>query len=443
MIKGEKQQPGATPETSRERPAAVGSRPSGGYGMAGLAGLAIVGILSLGMLGCSAQVAGYGELTGSGSLFANMRPAAGETSRLLRNAHYYKLMGQPEVALKELELAHQQDPDNLKLVNFLAQSYEELGNFEAARKLYQEALNRNGSQPVLANNLCFNYYLEGRWQKAESCYRQTLARDPGNVAARNNLGLLYCRLGRRDEARRLWQEADGDAAADAKMGQALAALGLSGGELYAREPAPAPPAPRVTSASTPAAAVSRPPASPPSQAQTPTPPPATRPAAVRPVAAKAPAPKPTPIVSQPRKEARKLAALPAKKPPAAAPRPAPPVAAPSRQAPLTCAELVDTAIEVRNGTWTRNLAHETRSLLGQEGFYVAKIGNHIDFGATQTIIYYRPGAERVAQALGAKFFPNAELESSLKLKRGMDVKILLGADLLKRPQLMARLAGEQ
>ena len=77
--------------------------------------------------------------------------------------------------------------------------------------------------------------------------------------------------------------------------------------------------------------------------------------------------------------------------------------------PLTSAELVDTAIEVRNGTRTKNLAHQTRSLLRQEGFTVAWIGNHVDFGAAKTIVYYRPGMERVAWALGHTVFPGAEL----------------------------------
>ena len=109
---------------------------------------------------------------------------------------------------------------------------------------------------------------------------------------------------------------------------------------------------------------------------------------------------------------------------------------------LTSAELADTPIEVRNGTWTKNLAHQTRSLLGQEGFTVAMIGNHVDFGAAKTTIFYRPGAERVARAVGRTLFPGAALEPSMKLKKGVDIKILLGADLLDRPQLMARLGAE-
>jgi hypothetical protein len=123
----------------------------------------------------------------------------------------------------------------------------------------------------------------------------------------------------------------------------------------------------------------------------------------------------------------------------------PPLAAQPLSSPaptlLTAAERVDTAIEVRNGTWTKDLARQTRSRLSQEGFTVAMIGNHVDFGATKTIIYYRPEAERVARAVSAAIFPQASLEPNLKLKKGMDIKILLGADLLKSPQLMARLVA--
>ena len=249
MVYGGEQKPGATtgarahgprrgrrPGTGPGLPRSAGRRSSGVYGLAGLAVLALWGAWSLGVVGCSGPGSGYGRIEESpGSLFANMRQSPEEISRLERNAHYYKLMGQPELGLKEMELAHQQNPDNLQITDLLAQNYEELGKFEAARQLYQEALTRHGPNAVLANNLCFSYYQEGRWQEAETCFRQTLAHDPGNVAARNNLGLLYCRLGRQDEARRLWQEAEGVAAADAKMSQALAALGMPERAVYARK----------------------------------------------------------------------------------------------------------------------------------------------------------------------------------------------------------------
>ena len=324
MVNGGEQQPGVAlgarahspprgrrPGTGPGLPGSAGRRSAGRYAVAGLAVLAVLGAWSLGAVGCSALL-GYGQINEDpGSFFANMRLSSGEISRLERNAHYYKLMGQPELGLKELELAHQHYPDNLQITDILAQNYEELGKFEAARQLYQEALTRHGSNPVLANNLCFSYYQEGRWQEAETCFRQTLARDPGNVAARNNLGLLYCRLGRQDEARRLWQEAEGVAAADAKMGQALAFLGMPESAVYARRAAPAPPATQVTQAPTPPAAASRLPApvpaedNPPAQSVTPK-------ESAGQVATNQPAPTPRPVAVKPRPKARKPAAVPPK-----------------------------------------------------------------------------------------------------------------------------------
>jgi Tfp pilus assembly protein PilF len=479
-------------------PRSARRRSSGVYRLGGLAVLALWGAWSLAMVGCSIPGSDYARIAKSpGSLLANMRQSPEEISRLKRNAHYYNLMGQPELGLKEVELAHQQNPDNLQITDLLAQTYEELGKFEAARQLYQEALTRQGPNAVLANNLCFSYYHEGRWQEAETCFRQTLSHNPGNVAARNNLGLLYCRLGRQDEAHRLWQEAEGVAAADTKMNQALAVLGVPESAVYAaRKPDPTPPVARATQAPTPKAAASRLSAAIPAKPDTPAHPVTSQVPAGQ-LAAKPPAPKPVPVEAGPQPEARKQAAVAPKALADATAAPAPQVTGRTSQAPLTAAdtlvatkteteqpaarrqeplgadrakagpgqppsapkseasapmsltspapltavELVDTAIEVRNGTWTKDLARQTRSRLCQEGFTVAMIGNHVDFGAAKTIIYYRPEAERVALTVGRTVFPQAALEPSQKLKEGMDIKILLGADLLERPQLMARLAA--
>jgi hypothetical protein len=454
--------------------------------LAGLAVLALWGAWSLGVVGCTGSGLGYTRMAPPpGTLFANMRYSPDEISRLERNAHYYKLMGQPELGLKEMELARQQNPDNLQITDLLAQSYEELGQFEAARQLYQETLARHASHAALANNLCFSYYREGRWQEAERCFRQTLDRDPGNVSARNNLGLLYCRLGRQDEARRLWREAEGVAAADAKLSQALAVLGMPESAGYARRPDPAPPAARVTQTPAPKTDVSRLPA--PSAAKPDTPaqpvtpkesaiPMATKPQAPGPVAAKTPtpapapieaktqAPPPAPVATKPQTPAPvAVAAKPPTPPPApveaslppeapkqavAAPKalvaetpaPAVPQAAPlPSQAPLTAAEFVDTAIEVRNGTRTNDLAQQTRTLLHREGFNVTRIGNQRYSDKAKTTIFYRPGAERVARAVGATAFPAAELATNARLKKGIDILVLLRRDLLENPQFMARL----
>jgi len=105
----------------------------------------------------------------------------------------------------------------------------------------------------------------------------------------------------------------------------------------------------------------------------------------------------------------------------------------------TAEELIASVIEIRNGTWARMLAHQTRDRLSQQGFHVGMIGNHIDFGAETTVIYYRPGTEKVAQALDSQIFPGAQLVESPKLRKGVAIKILLGRDLLAQPQTMARL----
>ncbi len=109
---------------------------------------------------------------------------------------------------------------------------------------------------------------------------------------------------------------------------------------------------------------------------------------------------------------------------------------------LSAAELINTAIEVRNGTRIHNLAHQIRSLLSQEGFTVGIIGNHIDFGAEYTLIYYRPEAEKVARALNSRIFPGARMIPTEKLNHGMSIRVVLGHDLQERPRLMSRLAEE-
>ena len=472
-------------------------------------------------------------------------PAAMDSARLLYNAHYYQLMGRPEIALKELQQAHEVDPANLKVVDALAQMYQEQGQFQQAQELYQETLKRYGENRALHNNWCFSYYLQGDLGRAESCLQEALARDPGNMAARNNLGLLWCRQGKLAEAKRLWEEAEGAALAQTRMNQALAFLGMSAPAYYAKLAEPGPGAPLADSSAKPPAA-----AAPPTVKAAPAP----RPLAAAPKAEVNEAAKPTepglalpqqPAASrQPKSatpaiiasqdgsllvaegqtsvkataatalaesakapapvlvttQAGSLAAEPpittkaatpatpaATRPTAGlteaakvAPPPAPPVAASSGKsvaaqgetlvtapaparalaaaarakvkkaakatAPrtiLAAAERVKTGIEILNGNGIRGLARLTQTVLFQEVFNVARIGDYINFGAESTVIYYRPGAERVARVLHSEIFPEAQLAESSKLRKGVAIKILLGRDLLEQPQIMARLRGEE
>ena len=468
-------------------------------------------------------------------------PAAMDSTRLLYNAHYYQLMGRPEIALKELQQAHEVDPANLKVVDALAQMYQEQGQFQQAQELYQETLKRYGENRALHNNWCFSYYLQGDLGRAESCLQEALARDPGNMAARNNLGLLWCRQGKLAEAKRLWEEAEGAALAQTRMNQALAFLGMSAPAYYAKLAEPGPGAPLADSSAKPPAA-----AAPPTVKAAPAP----RPLAAAPKAEVNEAAKPTEpglaLPQQPAASRQPKSATPAiiasqdgsllvaegqtsvkataaaglaesaKAPapvlvttqagflaaeppitakaatpatPAAtrptaglteaakvAPPPAPPVAASSGKsvaaqgetlvtapaparalaaaarakvkkaakatAPrtiLAAAERVKTGIEILNGNGIRGLARLTQTVLFQEAFNVARIGDCINSGAESTVIYYRPGTERVARVLHSEIFPEAQLAESSKLRKGVAIEILLGRDLLAQPQTMARL----
>jgi hypothetical protein len=118
-------------EPNQKRTGNTGARPPRrilcrsfyGWALACLAVVAFGITCFLGVVGCGpVQSSGYLEVT-PGNTFPGVRQSPQELARVLRNAQYYKLLGRPELALKELEQAHRQNPDNLKIANVLAQTY--------------------------------------------------------------------------------------------------------------------------------------------------------------------------------------------------------------------------------------------------------------------------------------------------------------------------------
>ena len=129
----------------------------------------VLGILLRLGIGCGVQDSHLGrgsEVTGG------FRWAADDTARMLRNVQYFKLMGQPELGIKELEEAHRLNPGNLEVADALAQYYDELGLGARAQQIYLEALALAPDTPALQNNLCFSYYQAGNWSEAESVLSQ-------------------------------------------------------------------------------------------------------------------------------------------------------------------------------------------------------------------------------------------------------------------------------
>ena len=108
---------------------------------------------------------------------------------------------------------------------------------------------------------------------------------------------------------------------------------------------------------------------------------------------------------------------------------------------LTAQELIETGIRVENGNGFPHLARHTRSFLSQEGFNVVAIKNYLDFGVEETVIYCRPEAAKVARALGEKFFQTANVKVKEDLPKGIDVRVIMGHDLLLKEDLLAKMAG--
>lgn len=441
--------------------------------------LALMVLLAV-LLGCQKQINTLSRES------PRMRPAR-QLDRLVQNAAHLRQSGRLELAVEELEEARLREPDNLEILDLLAQCYEELGHFDRAREVYDQGLSQAGHHQALENNRCYSLYLQGRLNQAEACFRKVLRRNPDNQTARNNLGLVLCRQTREAEALALWQEDLGEAEARQLLGQALATLGREVPPHLAAAGSP-PGDQQKTASSTPAVSAANEPSEPrvhlPSGqenltiAQTQSAPsssPAAAPRDRKLTASAAAGQSPTEAPPEPEAQApalataaspEKLAAKQPNNPPAPiaaqeaevqaqpqkvvaeAPRKeqsAPQAEVSTNKEPtpaatphLTALDLWETKIELNNGNGIQDCARKFRSRLRCEGFNVVSIGNHIDFGLEETIIAHRPEADRVAQVLAQKFFPEAKLEADGKTSPRADIRVSLGHDLAFAPDLPTR-----
>ena len=401
IIPGEPRPAGRTSGQPPGSGSSLPAKPPGRLHARALGAAALLGALLVLGSGCTRSGPGGAMEPQTETFFSQVRPASGDTARLMRNAHYYRLMGQPQLALKELEEA---SSPWLRIISRSSipwpRMYEELGEFSRAQKLYQEALSRVGANPALKNNLCYSYYLAGRWDQAQACFQEALAQRPRQqdrpeqswpaiLPAGPDRGSAPPLAGSRGQCR--------------GGGEGGAGPGRLGDET-SRPPGPIPGRPAGWNRLRPPRQRLR----------------RRRPPRPRRRRRRLP-PGGRSLNHPPRRwqNRRRLRFSPAAEPagvtsPAAAPPTSPvpgnrkascgrdpaPTPAPARPRPLTAKELTETAIEVRNGTPTPGLAHQARSTLSLEGFNVTQIGNHIDWGAEVTVIYYRPEAQRVAQVPG-------------------------------------------
>jgi hypothetical protein len=80
-----------------------------------------------------------------------------------------------------------------------------------------------------------------------------------------------------------------------------------------------------------------------------------------------------------------------------------------------------------------------RRVLRGEGFKVINIGNCKDYGLEETVIAYRAEAAGIAQTLSQKFFSGAHLEEKGDMPFGLDVRVLMGLDMISDQEQLAQM----
>jgi len=104
-------------------------------------------------------------------------------------------------ALKYLNTAVEQDPDNAVYLGTLAAVYDELGEFEKSETLYEKALEIDPENATILNN--FSYSLterDKRLDEALQMVRKALEVDPENGAFLDTLGWVYYKMGEYEKA---------------------------------------------------------------------------------------------------------------------------------------------------------------------------------------------------------------------------------------------------
>jgi hypothetical protein len=99
---------------------------------------------------------------------------------------------------------------------------------------------------------------------------------------------------------------------------------------------------------------------------------------------------------------------------------------------LAAPELSKAGIELRNGSGTAHMVRDTWRWLARKGLRVVAAGNYKNYRQEQTVVYYRPGMEKIAQALNKKFFQAPKLEPRPNLPQKVDIKVILGHDFAHR-----------
>jgi Flp pilus assembly protein TadD len=128
------------------------------------------------------------------------------------------LVGDTEVAFKELSAAVEQDPTRWRAWNALGAYYDAQDNWEKAEDAYRRALAVRPNEAMILNNLGFSLLMQDKADDALRPLQEAMRLDPESPLIKTNVRLALARKGE-------YRRAGGGSGSDTELAQALNNVG--------------------------------------------------------------------------------------------------------------------------------------------------------------------------------------------------------------------------
>ena len=116
--------------------------------------------------------------------------------------------GQWTLAEKDFKKALQLQPDHPYVLNYLGYTWVDRGeHLKEAIKMLQKAVEQKPDDGFIVDSLAWAYYRLGQYDKAVVYQEKAVSLEPGDSVLNDHLGDIYWKLGRHNEARFQWQRA--------------------------------------------------------------------------------------------------------------------------------------------------------------------------------------------------------------------------------------------
>ncbi len=112
------------------------------------------------------------------------------------------------LAEKDFKKALQLQPDHPYVLNYLGYTWVDRGeHLQEAIKMLQKAVEQKPEDGFIVDSLAWAYYRLGQYDKAVVYQEKAVSLEPGDSVLNDHLGDIYWKLGRHNEARFQWQRA--------------------------------------------------------------------------------------------------------------------------------------------------------------------------------------------------------------------------------------------